>query len=78
MSTGRRLAMIRHARDLSLRQLAAIVHLHKSTLGNWERGRGNVSATRLRQLAQALDCGASDLLDPPGAPIPPPRRREGR
>lgn len=67
---GKRLAMIREHRRQSQGELAAAVGVAKSTIGHYEHGRTRILAARLRQLAQALHCRVTDLLDAPDAPLP--------
>jgi transcriptional regulator with XRE-family HTH domain len=66
---GKRLAMIREHRRQSQAELAAAVGVSKSTISHYEHDRARILAPRLAQLAQALHCRVSDLLDA-DAPLP--------
>lgn len=55
----------RHKRKLSLRKLAMITGLGKSTLNNIENGITSPTADQLEIIAIALECKISDLIDSP-------------
>jgi transcriptional regulator with XRE-family HTH domain len=52
----------RTALGLSQEELAARADLHRTYVGDIERGRRNVSLNNIRKLAAALGCSPSDLL----------------
>ncbi len=52
----------RQALGLSQEELAARADLHRTYVGDIERGRRNVSLNNIRKLAVALGCSPSDLL----------------
>jgi transcriptional regulator with XRE-family HTH domain len=52
----------RQGLGLSQEELAARADLHRTYVGDIERGRRNVSLNNIRRLAAALGCSPSDLL----------------
>jgi transcriptional regulator with XRE-family HTH domain len=73
---GERLCQIREHRETSQGRLARAIGVTVGTVQNYEHGRTHITAERLEQLAGALQCEATDLLQPPGSP--PPRYRRPR
>lgn len=67
---GRRLSEIREQRGLSQPLLAAMIGVTKGTIQNYEHGRAALTADRLEQIAHALNVEPTDLLAPPGSPLP--------
>jgi transcriptional regulator with XRE-family HTH domain len=66
---GRRLAAIRLRRGWTQKQLAGAVGVTTLIIKRYEHGRTAISAGRLLQLAEALDCRAADILAPLGTPL---------
>jgi transcriptional regulator with XRE-family HTH domain len=65
---GARLKQKRQDAGLSLRELAALTHIHFSTLCRLEAGIYDLSVARLLLLTHVLGCTHSDVLDNPNAP----------
>lgn len=62
LATGRRLRAARHQRGISVRQLAALVHLSPATISAIETGRTSVTLERLVSLTSALETDATQVL----------------
>lgn len=58
-----KLARMRVARGLTQAQLAAMVGCTPVDISRWERGVHQMSAQRMAQLAAALECEITDILD---------------
>lgn len=58
-----KLARVRIARGLTQAQLAAMVGCTPVDISRWERGVHQMSAQRMGQLAAALECEITDILD---------------
>ena len=71
---GKRLHQIREHREISQGRLARAIGVAVGTIQNYEHGRVHITAERLEQLAQALQCEPADLLASPDAPMPRYRR----
>lgn len=69
-NTGRRLAEVRTHRGWSQQQFADAIGVRKSTIQHLERCRAAISADRLLQFSEALNCRAADILAPVGSPLP--------
>lgn len=69
-SRGQRLREVRIHREMSQGALARPIAVKVGTVQGYEHGRIEVSATKLEQLARALQCEVADLMMPPGAPMP--------
>ena len=67
---GQRLRQIREHRGISQGLLARLIDVSIGTIQNYEHGRVRITADRLEQLAQALQCQVIDLLMPPGSSLP--------
>jgi transcriptional regulator with XRE-family HTH domain len=65
---GARLKQKRQEAGLSLRELAALTHIHFSTLCRLEAGIYDLSVARLLLLTQVLGCTHRDVLDDAAAP----------
>lgn len=52
----------RTGQGLSQERLAELTGLHRTYVGSVERGERNVSAINIKELADALECQASDLF----------------
>jgi transcriptional regulator with XRE-family HTH domain len=59
---GRHIRRIRHARDKSLRVIAGLAGMNKSTLHRIERGQRDVTLSEIVALANALDIAPSTLI----------------
>lgn len=59
---GARIRELRTGKDLSQEELAHICGLHRSHMGEIERGQANITLSTLRILAQKLQTTPSDLL----------------
>jgi transcriptional regulator with XRE-family HTH domain len=66
---GKRLAMIRAHRRMTQAELAAAVGLTAPAISQYEHGKVQIKATRLAQLARALHCRVTNLLEY-DAPLP--------
>ena len=73
MKIGKRLHQIREHRNISQARIARTVGVSVGTIQGYEHGRIRITADRLEQLAQALQCELIDLLAEPGSA--PPRYR---
>lgn len=69
-AAGRRLSEVRQHRLISQAELAKAADVKVGTIQAYEHARNDISATRLEQLARALQCETADLMMPPGAPLP--------
>ena len=58
-----KLARVRIARGLTQAQLAKMVGYTPVDISRWERGVHQMSAQRMAQLAAALECEITDILD---------------
>ncbi len=67
---GQRLKALRGRRAMPRRKLAEIADVSERHLANLESGSGNVSLRVLHQIAEALDCQLSELLDDTNANTP--------
>jgi transcriptional regulator with XRE-family HTH domain len=65
---GARLMELRKSRRMTRRQLAQAVGITQRMVSYYERGRIRLSIERLHQIATALHCQISDLINhsPPG------------
>lgn len=52
----------RTLQGLSQEKLAELTGLHRTYVGSVERGERNISAINIKELADALECQASDLF----------------
>jgi transcriptional regulator with XRE-family HTH domain len=59
-----RIKEFRKKKDLSVRELAAIVHTTHATISRLESGKQNLTQEWLRKLADALSVSPIDLLEP--------------
>jgi transcriptional regulator with XRE-family HTH domain len=59
---GERIARARNHRGLSQRELAEAIHVSKSTIKHYERGRAIPSLRRIHHIALVLRCKPSELL----------------
>ena len=59
---GKRLVEARHACGYSQGWLARRIGVSTATIQAYERGRARIAAERLKALADALQCDASDFL----------------
>ncbi len=62
---ARRIKALRVERGLTVRELAAELHVHVSSLYNLERGQHALSLNRLPDLARALEVDVLDLFTSP-------------
>lgn len=53
----------REDKRLSVRQMAKLTGLSKSTINNIENGKTSPTLWQLEQLAKALDCKMTDLFE---------------
>lgn len=53
----------REDKRLSVRQMAKLTGLSKSTINNIENGKTSPTLLQLEQLAKALDCKMTDLFE---------------
>jgi AcrR family transcriptional regulator/DNA-binding XRE family transcriptional regulator len=76
LAIGQRVRAARLSRGLSLRRLAAQLHVSPATLSAVETGRTGLSAVRLSLVAELLDVPVDQLLvrsPRPPCDVPPPR-----
>lgn len=59
---GKRIRTLRLARDLSQERLADAVGLHRTYIGNIERGEESVSVDNVAKIAKALKVSISELF----------------
>jgi len=59
---GENVKNIRTEANLSQEELGILVGLHRTTIGELERGEQNITLINLTKLAAALGCACSDLL----------------
>jgi transcriptional regulator with XRE-family HTH domain len=59
---ARRLKQLRLGRGLAVRELAAELHVHVSSIYNLERGQHGFSLNRLPEVARALEVDELDLF----------------
>lgn len=69
-TAGKRLSEIRRHRGMSQGALAKALAVKVGTIQGYEHARIAITATRLEQLARALQCETAELAMPPGAPLP--------
>jgi transcriptional regulator with XRE-family HTH domain len=67
---GSRLRQLRQARDLTLREVAAKIDLHFTTLSKAENGHERLGEATLRELAYIYDTDLDELLALAGK-VPP-------
>lgn len=67
---ARKLRVRREKVGLSQSQLGTRLKVHGSQVAHWERGDWGCTASRLQDLAAALDCTPDDLAPDPVAPPP--------
>ena len=70
---GERIRCRRQEKGLKIRQLAAMVGMHPSSLGNLEMGRFRGSKERLQKIADALGVSMTELET--GEALKPPAKR---
>lgn len=66
---GERLREVRLARGMSQRQLSMACTLSQPFISDAEQGRSNPTLATIRELADALEVPAADLLLPPGTAV---------
>lgn len=64
----RMVVLVREAKGLSQRELAALADLNQSTISKVENGLAELKGETLREVARALDCPV-DLLTHPASPL---------
>lgn len=62
ISIGKKVRAARKAKGISMRQLAAIAPIHKSSLSEIENGLMNVKILALKKLADTLEVDVKDFL----------------
>jgi transcriptional regulator with XRE-family HTH domain len=60
---GANLKVLRKAKNLSLRKLAAACNIDHSDIAKMEKGQINITILTIRELAQALQIHPKKLLD---------------
>ena len=75
---ARRLHQVRQHRNISQARIAKAIGVSVGTIQNYEHGRAQIAADRLKHLAIALQCEPADLLADPGSPLPRYRFRYPR
>jgi len=70
VTMGETIRTLRARRGMTRRMLAAEAGISERHLANVESGTGNASILVLRQVAQALDCPLTELIDPKSAASP--------
>lgn len=60
---GKRIRELRHEEKLSQEQLANKCKLHRTYIGNVERGEKNISLENIEKIAMALEVKMSDLFE---------------
>jgi transcriptional regulator with XRE-family HTH domain len=72
MSTlGSRIRHLRKERDMTQDQLAAIIHVNRATLANWEIDRATPDLATLQRLADFFNTTTDYLLGRTSDPAPP-------
>jgi transcriptional regulator with XRE-family HTH domain len=61
---GKRIKLLRIERDLTQEMLAERAGMHRTTIGQLERGRRGISVAALGRLAGALEVTPAELLPP--------------
>jgi transcriptional regulator with XRE-family HTH domain len=59
---GLNIRKIREAKDLSQEKLATLADLHRTYIGQIERGEKNIGLKNLEKIAKALKVNIKDLL----------------
>ncbi len=59
---GLNIRKIREEKDLSQEKLAALANLHRTYIGQIERGEKNIGLKNLEKIAKALKVNIRDLL----------------
>lgn len=75
---GNAIRAARLARGLSQAQLAETLGVHRTTVGDWERGTSSPLLTELGPLCRALEVGPETFVEPPARPELVGRRRRRR
>ena len=65
---------LREDKDLSQKDMAAILNVHQTTYSDYELGRLNIPISVLRTLAQYFDTSVDYLLDMTDERSPYPRK----
>lgn len=65
---------LREDKDLSQKNMAAILNVHQTTYSDYELGRLNIPISVLRTLAQYFDTSVDYLLDMTDERSPYPRK----
>lgn len=73
---GRAIRRFRVERGLSQEELAELAGIHRTYVGDVERGERNVSLVNIDRLAHALSVPLSDLMLATESESPQTRRRE--
>jgi transcriptional regulator with XRE-family HTH domain len=60
---GLNIRKIREEKDLSQEKLAALADLHRTYIGQIERGEKNIGVVNLEKIAKALDVDIRVLVD---------------
>lgn len=69
------LRALREDRDLSQKDMAALLNIHQTTYSDYELGRLNIPLDTLRQLAHFFDTSADYIIGLTEEPTPYPRTR---
>ena len=59
---GKKIRAIRKAKGISMRKLATIAPIHKSSLSEIENGKMNVKMLALKKIADTLNVDVKDFL----------------
>ncbi len=59
---GSAVRQVRLSRGLTQEALAELAELHRTYIGDIERGKRNVSLANIARIARALDIGLADLM----------------
>ena len=66
---------IRKSRNLTMKELGKMVDVTEAAIGNYEKGRRQMSVEVLLKLGEALDCTVADIIM--GDKIPVPKTKDG-
>ena len=71
-----RLRILREQRNLTQREVAAILHVSQNTYARYENGATRCPTRAMIRLALFYDTSIDYLVDQTDNPIPPPRTKE--
>ena len=59
---GKNIKKFREQRNMTQEQLADVLHVTRQAVSNWERGKTQPDVETIKELANALDCTAEQLI----------------